>query len=52
MVHHAPDWKVGQTVQLIPSHACTTCNLYRQFYVHENGRVVDVWPIEAAGQLA
>lgn len=52
IVRRAPDWRLGQTVHLIPSHACTTSNLYREIYVHENGRVQDVWPIEASGKLA
>lgn len=43
-------WKIGDAIELIPSHACTTCNLYREMLVHENGRVVDVWPIEASGR--
>jgi len=43
--------KVGEKVPLIPSHACTTCNLHRKLYVHEGGRVVDVWPIEGSGRL-
>lgn len=51
-VHHAPDWRMGHTVHLIPSHACTTTNLYREIYVHEEGRVRDVWPIEGSGKLA
>ncbi|MCR4412767.1 MAG: DSD1 family PLP-dependent enzyme [Thermoguttaceae bacterium] len=51
IVRRAPDWRVGDVVELIPSHACTTCNLHRQFCVHQDGRVVDVWPIEAAGRL-
>jgi D-serine deaminase-like pyridoxal phosphate-dependent protein len=46
-----PVWQVGSAVEIIPSHACTTCNLYRQFLVHENGRVVDVWPIEGSGRM-
>lgn len=52
VIKNAPDWQVGQTVELISSHACTTCNLYRQMHVHEAGRVVEVWPIEASGKLA
>lgn len=52
VVRNAPDWDVGQMLHLIPSHACTTCNLYREMIVHENGFVVDVWPIEASGRLA
>ena len=51
-VHNAPDWTVGQLLHLIPSHACTTSNLYREIYVHDAGRVQDVWPIEASGKLA
>ncbi len=52
IVRSAPHWSVGQTVHLIPSHACTTCNLYREVYVHEDGRVREIWPIEASGKLA
>lgn len=53
VVHDAPqEWRIGQAVELLPSHACTTCNLYRQMFVHEQGRVVDVWPIEGSGRLA
>lgn len=51
VVQNVPDWKIGQVLELIPSHACTTCNLYREMVVHENGIVVDVWPIEASGKL-
>lgn len=52
VVRNAPDWAIGQVLHLIPSHACTTCNLYREMVIHENGRVVDVWPIEASGKLS
>jgi len=52
LVHNVPDWPIGQVVELISSHACTTCNLYREFHVVDQGKVVDVWPIEAAGKLA
>lgn len=51
IVQKSPDWRIGQALQLIPSHACTTCNLYREIVIHEDGRVVDVWPIEASGNL-
>jgi D-serine deaminase-like pyridoxal phosphate-dependent protein len=52
VVRNTPDWAVGEILHLIPSHACTTCNLYREMIVHENGFVVDVWPIEASGRLS
>ena len=51
IIRNAPAWKMGQPLHLIPSHACTTCNLHRQMFVHENGRVVDVWPIEGSGKM-
>jgi len=51
-VQNPPNWKVGDVAEIIPSHSCTTCNLYREFYVHEDGKVVDIWPIEASGKLA
>jgi D-serine deaminase-like pyridoxal phosphate-dependent protein len=50
-IQKPPAWSVGDAVHLLPSHACTTCNLHDYFFVHENGRVIDVWPIEAAGKL-
>lgn len=51
VIKNTPEWPVGQTVEMVPSHACTTCNLYREFHVHDRGRVVDLWPIEASGLL-
>lgn len=51
VVQDAPDWRIGDAAELIPSHACTTCNLYRQIHVYEEGRVVDVWAIEGSGGL-
>jgi D-serine deaminase-like pyridoxal phosphate-dependent protein len=42
---------VGSRVRIIPSHGCTTCNLYRKMWLVEDGRVVDVWPIEGSGCL-
>jgi len=50
-IQRSPEWKVGQAVELVPSHSCTTCNLYRQIHVHQRGSIVDVWPIEASGRL-
>jgi D-serine deaminase-like pyridoxal phosphate-dependent protein len=47
-----PRRRVGETFEIIPSHACTTCNLYREMVVHDGQRVVEVWPIEASGRLA
>ena len=51
VVENVPHWKIGQVVQLWTSHACTTCNLHREFCVVENDRVIDVWPIDGSGKL-
>lgn len=42
---------VGDKVRLVPSHGCTTQNLHRRMWVTRGGKVIDVWPIEAAGCL-
>jgi D-serine deaminase-like pyridoxal phosphate-dependent protein len=43
--------KIGDRIEIIPSHGCTTSNLYAEFVVHENGLVTDRWPIEGRGKL-
>lgn len=43
--------EIGDKLRLIPSHGCTTCNLYREYIVHRNGRIVDVWSIDGAGAM-
>ncbi len=43
--------EIGQKLRLIPSHGCTTCNLYREYIVHRHGVIEDVWPIEGSGAL-
>lgn len=42
---------VGDQIELIPSHGCTTSNLYREFVVHRQGVVEDMWPIEGSGRM-
>jgi len=43
--------EIGDKLRLIPSHGCTTCNLYRQYIVHRAGVIEDVWPIDGSGAL-
>lgn len=45
------DIVVGDRLEIIPSHGCTTSNLYREFVVHQRGRVTANWPIEGSGKL-
>jgi len=43
--------RIGDRLEIIPSHGCTTSNLYSEFVVHENGVVNGTWPIEGRGKL-
>ncbi|MCD6364690.1 MAG: DSD1 family PLP-dependent enzyme, partial [Planctomycetes bacterium] len=45
------DAEVGTKVRLIPSHGCTTNNLYRRMWIVRNGIIEDCWPIEGSGAL-
>ena len=40
---------VGARVHVIPSHACSTCNLYEQIVVHDGDAILDVWQVSARG---
>jgi D-serine deaminase-like pyridoxal phosphate-dependent protein len=42
---------VGDTVRLVPSHGCTTQNLYRRMWIMRSGTIVDLWPIAGSGCL-
>ncbi len=43
--------KIGDRIEIVPSHGCTTSNLYSEFIVHRAGLVTDHWPIEGRGKL-
>lgn len=43
--------RIGDKVEIIPSHGCTTCNLYHEYVLHEGGKVCEVWPIEGSGKM-
>lgn len=45
---HLPD--LGQTVEIIPNHACVVANLARTLYVLDGEKVIDRWPVAAAGR--
>jgi D-serine deaminase-like pyridoxal phosphate-dependent protein len=53
MIRNAPrEWNVGHAIELYSSHACTTCNLYREMVLRDGDEVIGRWPIEGAGRLA
>lgn len=41
--------KLGETLELIPSHCDTTVNLHDEYVVVSDGRVEDVWDVAARG---
>jgi D-serine deaminase-like pyridoxal phosphate-dependent protein len=41
--------KVGDRVQLVPSHIDPTINLHDVFYALEGDKVAGIWPISARG---
>jgi D-serine deaminase-like pyridoxal phosphate-dependent protein len=42
--------KVGDKIELIPSHCCTTVNLHDNFYAIRKGKVEAIWPIAGRGK--
>ena len=43
--------KLGDTLEFIPGHVCTTMNLHDEVYAIRDGRVEAVWPISARGKV-
>jgi D-serine deaminase-like pyridoxal phosphate-dependent protein len=41
---------VGDRVELLPSHVCTTVNLHDRYYVLRDGRLAEIWPISGRGK--
>ena len=46
-----PPLKVGDRVEIVPSHGCTTINLHERYHVLHDGGLVAVWPIAARGKV-
>jgi len=44
------EYPIGNKLQIIPNHACPTCNLYDYIYGIDYGNVVDKWKISARGK--
>jgi D-serine deaminase-like pyridoxal phosphate-dependent protein len=43
------DLPLGSVLQMVPGYAPSTVNMYDAYYVVENERVVDVWPVFPRG---
>lgn len=44
------DFDIGDQVEIMPSHCCTTINLHDKLHVVKDGKVENVWDIEARGK--
>lgn len=45
-IQEAPDLSVGETIQVIPNHACLTNNAVRYLVGHKDGEVTRLIPVE------
>jgi D-serine deaminase-like pyridoxal phosphate-dependent protein len=43
--------EVGDTVTIVPNHACGTVNMHDQVVVHRSGEPVGTWPVAARGKV-
>jgi len=47
-----PGLAVGDTVDIVPNHACGAINLHDRVVVHRSGAPVGIWPVAARGAIA
>lgn len=48
----ARELKIGDKLEFVPGYGDLTTVLHNQFYVLQNDRLVDIWPLTARGRLA
>ncbi|WBL15570.1 MULTISPECIES: D-TA family PLP-dependent enzyme [Sutcliffiella] len=41
--------QMNDKVQIIPNHACTVANLFDEYVVHDDGKVINRWKVDARG---
>lgn len=46
-----PGPAIGDSVEIIPNHACTAMNLASEVFVRRAGEMAAVWPVAARGQV-
>ena len=44
--------KIGDKVEIVPNHGCTTINLHDEYHVLRQGVLEAVWPIAARGKVS
>jgi D-serine deaminase-like pyridoxal phosphate-dependent protein len=45
------DLKIGDRVEMVPSHIDPTINLHEVYYAYRNGVVEEIWPVDARGRV-
>ncbi|KAI9157988.1 D-threonine aldolase [Paramyrothecium foliicola] len=46
-----PALKVGDRVEMIPSHIDPTINLHDTYYAHRSGVIEEIWPVDSRGKV-
>jgi len=47
----AQSLRIGERLELIPGYSDLTTVLHNQFYVLEDGKLRDIWPLTGRGRL-
>jgi len=45
----AKELKIGDRVEMVPSHIDPTVNLHDVYYAHRNGIIEEIWPVDSRG---
>ena len=45
------DVALNERLIIIPNHACVVANLFDAYVVHQDGKVIDEWKVDARGRL-
>ncbi|CAN5660795.1 alanine racemase [soil metagenome] len=45
-------WQVGDIVEIIPNHVCTSVNLHDRMLIVRDGKVIDEWQVGARGRVS
>ena len=43
-------FEIGQKIEIIPSHICTTVNLYDFLTVVKDDDIIEIWDVSARGK--
>ena len=46
-----PELKIGDKVEMIPSHIDPTINLHSFYYAYRNGVIEEIWPVDSRGMV-